>query len=181
MGDTPHTPPGWLPPQAPSGAPRPRFEPPAHAPASAPTSPPDAGGPSFVARQQRAPGAGRGGHANTYAIASLVCGVAGLGLLVVTLGLGFFFALPCSIAAWLCAVQAKRRIADGRLRRGSGQAQAGQVLGMVGLALGVLAMVVWVALILSGFSIAGFQRDLERRLEQQRRSDAQPAVVQRAT
>lgn len=184
MPEQPQTPSGWLPPQAPEGKPPPRFEPPAYQPPRAPSSPvapvtPPAAAdrPTFVTRSGARTAPGTDGKANTLAVASVVAGILGLLLLVFSLGLGFFFALPCSIAAWLLAVHAKRRIADGRGSTGAGQAQAGLMMGMVGVALGVVAMVVWVALIASGFSIEGFQRDLERKLEQQRDSGAQRTSV----
>ena len=191
MPEQPQIPSGWLPPRAPEGKPPPRFEPPAFQPPR-PAAPPDAADrpprpaapqetadrpPTFVSRTQKQPDAKPGGPANKLAIASLVAGIAGLLLLVLSLGLGFFFALPCSIAAWLLGVHAKRSIADGRLAAGAGQAHAGQMIGMIGVGLGVVAMVVWIALIASGFSIEGFQQDLERELEQQRDSGTQEAVV----
>lgn len=184
MADQPQIPSGWLPPKAPEGRPpprfeRPAFEPPRPEPRSAPraAAPTTDDRPTFVTRTHGTPASRPKGPPNALAIASLLSGIVGLLLLVFSLGLGFFFALPCSIAAWLLGVHAKRRIADGRTSAGAGQAQAGQVMGMIGVALGLVAMVVWVALIASGFSIEGFQKDLERELEQQRNPDAQQATV----
>ena len=180
MTEPPQIPSGWLPPRAPEGQPPPRFEPPAFQPPQSEPSqaePPADARPTFVTRTREVPGAKPKGPGNPLAVASLLSGILGLLLLVFSLGLGFFFALPCSIAAWLLGTHAGRRIADGRTSTGAGQAQAGRVVGMVGVALGVVAMVVWVALIVSGFSVEGFQKDLERELEQQRSTGAQEAFA----
>ncbi|MBA2515711.1 MAG: DUF4190 domain-containing protein [Solirubrobacterales bacterium] len=178
MPEQPQNPSGWLPPQAPEGRPPPQFERPAFQPPAPPAPPAVDDRPKFVSSAAPRPAAAKaGGPANTLAILSLLSGIVGLLLLVFSLGLGFFFALPCSIAAWLLGVHAKRRIADGRVASGAGQAQAGLVIGKVGVGLGVIAMVVWVALILSGFSIEGFQQDLERELERQRDSSGAQATA----
>ncbi|MBA2515064.1 MAG: hypothetical protein H0V26_12185 [Solirubrobacterales bacterium] len=176
MSEQPQIPSGWLPPQAPESQPPPRFETPAYQPPRPmprPAPPATEERPTFVSNRGLSPGAKPEGPANAFAIASLLSGIVGLLLLVFSLGLGFFFALPCSIAAWLLGGQAKRRIADGRVATGIGQARTGHIIGKVGVGLGVIAMVVWVALIVSGFSIEGFQQDLERELEQQRDTGAQ--------
>ena len=77
MADPPRTPGGWLPPQPPQ-----QFEPP-------PTLEPRA--PVFVRP------AGEQGT-NGLAVAALVCAISSLGLLVLSLGLGFIFSLPLGAA-----------------------------------------------------------------------------------
>jgi hypothetical protein len=103
-----------------------------------------------------------------------------VGLLVLSVGLAFIFTLPCSIAAWLCAAQARARINAGELESGRGQAQAGYILGVIGVVLGVGAMVAWIALIASGFSLEEFRDDLERELDRQRNRDQVESLILQA-
>jgi hypothetical protein len=167
----------WLPPRAPGGQPPPRFdtvpERPSAEPEPAPAPyepprPPQGDRPVFVPAKP-------GSRPNALAIAGLVLGITGLALLLLSLGLGFVFALPCSIAAWLCSSRARARINAGDEVSGAGQAKAGYWLGVAGVALGVAAMVIWIALIASGFDIEEFRDDLERELEQQRNREAREA------
>jgi hypothetical protein len=163
--------PEWLPPQAPGGQPPPQFEPgPPHeavVPAAAPAQP--AGAPPTFVR-------GRKTETNGLAVAALVLSIAGLVLLVMTLGLGFIITLPCSIAGWICAAQARNRINLGETTTGRGQAQAAYVLGIIGVVVGVMAAVGWIAAIASGLDLEELQRDLERRSN----PEARQAVVQAA-
>jgi hypothetical protein len=144
---------GWLPPSAPGGRPAPRFEPaqpePPHL--AAPQAP---AGPTF-ARPKAA-------ETNGLALTAMILGITGLVLLLLSLGILFIFTLPCSIAAWICAAQARTRIAVGETTAGRGQAQAGYILGIIGVALGVMAMVGWIAAIASGLDLEELRRDLER-------------------
>ena len=115
----------------------------------------------------------RGGQspANGMAVAALVLGIAGLVLLVFSLGTLFIFTIPMSAGAWACGYTARRRVAEGAAQGGEGQAKAGRILGVIGVVAGVVAMVAWIALIASGFDLQDFQRDLERELERQRNSN----------
>jgi hypothetical protein len=177
MADPPSSSGSWLPPQAPGGRPAPRFDvepPPRFAPPQAPQPPAPAAAPaqpaphSTFVKPQSAP-------ANGLAIAALVLSISSLLLLVLSIGVSFTFSLPLSAAAWVCAIKAKRALRDGRAHSGEGQAQAGLILAMVGVALSVAAMIVWIALIASGFSIEdlreSLQRELDRQRERQRSSD----------
>jgi hypothetical protein len=170
MPDPPEAPEGWLPPVAPGGREPPRFDepaptgPPRFEPPSG--SPPAPDAPTFTRERPRDAGRRRG---DPVAVASIALGSAGLAMLVVSAGLAFFFSLPCSIAAWLLGTRARARIADGRSQGSPGVARAGRIIGLAGVALAVVAMVVWIVLILSGFSVADFQEDLERELERRRR------------
>jgi len=75
----------------------------------------------------------RGGESSS-AITSLVLGIVGATLFLVTFGLGSIVALPLSATAWGLGRSARRRPgAPGR-----GQATAGLVLGALGTALSVL-------------------------------------------
>jgi hypothetical protein len=156
----------WLPPQAPGGQPPPRFEPaPPHEPVVAPVPQPIAAArPAFVKART---------ETNTLAVVALVLGIAGLGLLLVTFGIGFVLALPCSIAAWICGAQARNRIILGETTAGRGQAQAAYVLGVVGVVLGVIAAVGWIAAIVSGVDLEQLRRDIER----QSNPDARQALI----
>lgn len=168
---------GWLPPRAPGSQEPPHFE------RARPEAPPTrAGGwtpPQVAGHVQPRPGppAQRGeqpvfaqpenASSNGLAIASLVLGVAGLVVLLFTLGLGFFISLVCSGAAWVLAIAARRRVRAGTASGGEGQAKAGLYLGIAGVILGVLAMIVWIALLASGFDLQEWQRELERELDRQ--------------
>jgi hypothetical protein len=96
------------------------------------------------------------------AVAALVLGILGLGTLVISAGLLFALTLPCSVAAWICAVLARRRLRDGRLQAGRRQASAGLVLGVLGVVLGIVAAVVWIWLIVEGIGDSGLLDELER-------------------
>jgi len=137
----PELPGGWLPPQAPS-APQPR--PPEQQPQP----------PTFVQ-----PSGQQG--TNGLAIAAIVCAVSSLGLLVLSLGLSFFFSLPLGITGWICAARSNPEISPG-------QRKTGQVLSIIAVALSVTAAIVWVVLIAAGFSVEELQRNLEQELERQR-------------
>jgi hypothetical protein len=136
----PELPGGWLPPQAPGGAPAP--------------APPESQRPVFVQ-----PGGERG--TNGLAIAALVCAVSSIGLLVFSLGLSFLFSLPLGLTGWVCAARAP---ADVR----PGQRRAGRWLAIAAVALSVAAAVVWLGLTAAGYSPEDLQRTLEEELERQR-------------
>jgi hypothetical protein len=162
MADEP-TASGWLPPRAPGGAPPPQYEnapdeleAPEPQPAAAAVVPP---APSPRPRQfvKTAPS-----QTNGLALTALILGIIGVTVLLLTLGLGFLFTLPCSIAAWICAAQARARIAVGETTAGRGHAQAGYILGVLGVVLGVMAMVGWIAAIASGLDLEELRDDIER-------------------
>jgi hypothetical protein len=144
---------GWLPPRAPGAQPTPMFEPAPPEPELESEAPQAA-----VARPAFAPR----GESNGLAVTSLVLGIIGIALLLLSLGIAFLFTLPCSIAAWITGAQARARIAVGETQAGRGQAQAGYVLGILGVVLAVIAIIVWVALLAGGFDLEEFRRDLER-------------------
>lgn len=171
MADPPSSAGGWLPPQAPGGRPTPRFdaeprprfappEPPRHSgPPTPPAAPPNQ--PATFVKSKSGP-------ANALAITALVLSISSIALLVLSVGVSFTLSLPLSAGAWFCAVRAKRALRDGRAQGGEGQAKAALILAIVGVALSVVAMIVWIALIASGFSVDELREDLERELERQR-------------
>jgi hypothetical protein len=108
------------------------------------------------------------GAANGLATASLVLGIMGLAVLVITLGLGTLISLPLSIAAWICAHRARGRIKRGETTTGVGSARAGRILAIIGVALGVAALIVWSALEAAGYTIDDLRESIERELERQR-------------
>jgi hypothetical protein len=169
MADEP-TSSGWLPPRAPDAQPAPRFEPappePQRVEPAAPAAPPAAYGPTFVKTGARS-------ETNGLALTSLILGIVGVSLLVLSLGILFILTLPCSIGAWICAAQARARIAVGESSTGRGQAQAGYILGVLGVVLGVMAMIGWIAAIAAGLDLNELQRELER----QSNPDAVQAVL----
>jgi uncharacterized membrane protein len=93
----------------------------------------------------------------------VVLGIIGLVLVLLSLGLGFFFSLPASIAAWIVGAQGRKRVASGQTTYGDGLAHAGVILGIVGVILGLVGMVVWIVLLASGFDIEELRRNLEER------------------
>jgi hypothetical protein len=162
---------GWLPPQAPGGQPPPRFDMVVPAERPEPQEPPaqQPVPPRFAAAARTKPPA----KTNGLALTAVILGVLGLALLVLTLGLGFIIALPCSIAAWLCGAQARARINLGEATTGRGQATAGYLLGVAGVVIGVAAAVGWIVWLANGGDFDQLQRDLER----YRDSQAQDAAI----
>ena len=132
---------GWLPPQAPGGAPAP---------------PEDPQRPVFV--QPR----GEQGT-NGLAVAALVCAITSIGLLVFSLGLSFLFSIPLGLTGWVCAARAPQDVRPG-------QRKAAKVLAIVAVALSVAAAIAWLALMAAGYSPEDLQRSLEQELERQRQS-----------
>jgi hypothetical protein len=151
---------GWLPPQAPGAGPRPRFDAPPE-PVPAPRPEPAPAGPTFVRGDAAA-------ERNGTAVWGIVLGSVGLALLVLSLGSLFIVTLPCSIAAWVLAVRARRQIASGITTHGGGQATAALWLGRIGVVAGVVALVAFIALLAAGFDFEQFRDDLQRELDRQR-------------
>ena len=100
---------------------------------------------------------------NGLAIAALVCAVSSLGLLVLSVGLSFMFSLPLGLAGWACAARAPKDVRPGQLR-------TAQVLVIIAVALSLTAAIVWVALMVAGYTPDELQRSLEQELQRQRRS-----------
>jgi hypothetical protein len=148
---------GWAPPSAPSGFRAPD--------APQQTAAPEPPRPIFAGDRPR-------GAPNRLAVAALVLGIAGIALLVLSLGLSFIFSIPLSAAAWVCAHQARTRLRLGREVSGAGQVKAGLILGIGGTVLGIAAMIVWIVLIAQGLSIEEFRDELERELERRRARDS---------
>jgi hypothetical protein len=174
MADEP-TSSGWLPPRAPGAQPAPVFEPAAPepevaAPAAAAPPPPPAAAPTTDRPTFVKTGTSQ---SNGLALTSLILGIVGVSLLVLSLGVLFIVTLPCSIGAWICAAQARSRIAVGESSTGQGQAQAGHILGILGVVLGVLAMVGWIVAFALGFDVDELRQELER----QSNPDAVQAVL----
>jgi hypothetical protein len=153
---------GWLPPTAPGAGPVPRFDTPPEQPAQAPAQPP-ASGPTFV----RA-GTGEKQERNATAVWALVLGVTALALLLLSFGSLFVLTLPCSIGAWVLAVRARKQLEGSPAQTGAGQAVAALWLGRIGVIAGVAAMVVFIALVASGFDFEQFRLNLEDELDQRR-------------
>jgi NADH:ubiquinone oxidoreductase subunit K len=139
---------GWLPPQAPGGAP---------APPSAQSPEKGAERPSFV--QPRAEQQGT----NTLAVAALVCAISSIGLLVFSLGLSFLFSIPLGLTGWVCAARAPQDVRPG-------QRKAAKVLAILAVALSVAAAIAWLALMAAGYSPEDLQRSLQEELDRQRQS-----------
>jgi hypothetical protein len=183
MADEPGTHRGWLPPNAPGAQPPPRFDavpPPPPAPAPAPPgpdwsppgadrrvqagAPPAPGRPTFT--REQAPG-----PRNTTAAWALGLGIAGLALLLVSFGTLFLITLPCSIAALMLGRKAQAMAERGEIAAGQGQVTAALWLGRIGVIAGVTALVVFIALVASGFDFEQFRDDLQRELDKQREQD----------
>jgi len=170
VGDEPGRP-TWLPPRAPGGQEPPRYEPgaarrePSPEPAgdarasrwTPPTEAPEPDAPpAFVA--------GRGSR-DVMATAALSIAVLGLGLLVLSAGLGFVITLPCSGLAWHLGRRARARADRMEARGGRRQAHVGYILGVVGVVLGLVAAVGWIVAMALGVDPQELQRDLERQAD----------------
>ena len=92
------------------------------------------------------------------AVWALVLSITGLALLLVSLGTLFLIALPCSMAAWVLAARA----------RGDDRATAALWIARIGVIAGVVAAVVFIALLASGFDFEQFRDDLQRELDDRR-------------
>jgi hypothetical protein len=145
---------GWLPPRAPGGQPPPQFESAPPEPEPEPEAAPPAAERPIVFQQPTQPG-------NGAATTSVVLGIVGILLLLVSLGAGFL-SVPVSVGAWIAGVQGRNRVARGETMSGDGLARAGVVLGIVGVVIGVIGTVVWIVLFASGFDFEEFRRDLEQ-------------------
>ena len=128
----------------------------------------DPGAPAAAA-QLRAAGAREG--TNGLAIAALVCAIASLGLLVLSVGLSFMLSLPLGLAGWACAARAPKDVRPGQLK-------TGQVLAIIAVALSVTAAIAWVVLMAAGYSPEDLQRSLEQELSG---SDRARSYSQRVT
>jgi hypothetical protein len=160
---------GWLPPAAPGGRPPPRFDtvpeeppaPPAAAPPPVtPAAPAPRPAPGFV-RPQR-------GVRNPAAAWGLGLGIAGLGLLLLSLGSFFIVTLPLSGAAWWLGARERRRVRAGDAASGESQATAALWLGRVGVIAGLLAMVAFFVLVAAGVDFEQLRDNLQRELDRQR-------------
>jgi hypothetical protein len=175
----------WLPPQAPGGAEPPRYGPPepppvpvaAPAPTYAPPSgaapryapPPAAPPPAEAGARTPPPFLAPGPPGTGAAIASLITGVAGLVLFVLSgFGLVFILNLPASIMAWVLGIQGRRKVDRGETDQHRGLAQAGLVLGIVGTAMGVLAIIGWVIAITTSEEL---RDELRKQLEEASKGD----------
>ena len=98
----------------------------------------------------------------------MTLGITGLALLVLSLGTLFILTLPCSVAAWVLGKRARDQIASGTNGHGEGQATAALWLGRIGVIAGIAAMVVFIALVASGFDFEQFREDLRDELDRRR-------------
>ncbi len=136
---------GWLPPQPPTGPTQ--YQPPTEADQR----------PVFVQPRGREEGT------NGLAVAAIVCAVSSIGLLLISLGLSFVFSLPLALTGWVCAARAPKDVRPG-------QRSTARTLAIIAVLLSITAAIVWLILMWAGFSPEELQRDLERELQQQRRS-----------
>jgi hypothetical protein len=170
MNDEPVRSDGWLPPHAPGARPAPSYEDgPVPAPPVAPAEPappvwrgPEPGGdvrpPAPVRGPRRdprpsSPAAGWG----------VLLGVAGIALLVISLGSLFVVSIPCSLAAWRLGDRARARALEAGSESGAAQARTAVRLGIAGAALGALALVAFVVLVAAGVDFEQLRQDLQDR------------------
>jgi hypothetical protein len=95
---------------------------------------------------------------STRAVWALVLSITGLALLLASLGTLFLITLPCSIAAWVLALRVP----------GAERATAALWLARIGVIAGIVAAIVFITLIASGFDFEQFRDDLERELDERR-------------
>ena len=132
---------GFLPPRAPGG----------QEPAQWEARPKDGEGHArmVVATASTAPQlvqAGEHPPRNGQAVASISVGLAGVALLVVSLGVSFVVSLPCAVIALALGRQGRRR-AETEGIGGWRAARAGVTLGIIGILLCLLAAVAWILII----------------------------------
>jgi hypothetical protein len=119
----------WLPPQAPGSTPPPPVE-----PGAAP--PPPAFGPDE--------------RPNNEAVAAIVCGVAGAGLLYWTNGLSSLISLILGIFAVVYAGKARRNVEEGRTVKHRDMATGAKVAGWITVGLSAIATAVWALVVVLG-------------------------------
>jgi hypothetical protein len=155
----------WLPPRAPGAGPPPRYVPgePEEAPTAARPAPAAAAPAAAPARPPRAAGPA---SRDIPATAAMVLAILSLGLLVFSIGVGFWLTLPLSGLSWYLGKRARERVDAGEGRTGRSQAQAGYVLGVAGVVLGTIAAVGWiVSIAVLGYDPQDLQRDLQHQLD----------------
>jgi hypothetical protein len=74
---------------------------------------------------------------------------------VLSVGIFFVVALPCSILGIVFSRRGKKKVEAGKARKHGGLAQAGFVTGVVGTVLGALAAAGWILLLGLGFVTEG--------------------------
>jgi hypothetical protein len=83
---------------------------------------------------------------NGQALWSLGVGLAGVALLVVSVGISFFVSLPCAVIALVLGRQGRRR-AEAEGIGGGRAARAGVRLGVLGIVLCLLAAAAWILIL----------------------------------
>jgi hypothetical protein len=89
---------------------------------------------------------------NTQALASLGIGLAGVALLVLSVGLSFLVSLPCAIIALVLGRQGRRRHEVEGIG-GPRAARAGTILGIVGIALCIVAAIGWILVVVLDLNV----------------------------
>jgi hypothetical protein len=89
---------------------------------------------------------------NSHALASLGIGLAGVALLVVSVGISFLVSLPCAIIALSLGRKGRRRaVAEGI--GGERAARAGVRLGIAGCVLCVIAAIAWILVVILDLNV----------------------------
>jgi hypothetical protein len=83
---------------------------------------------------------------NGHALASLGIGLAGVALLILSVGISFIVTLPCSVIAIVLGRQGRRRAVEEGIG-GFRAARAGVIVGIAGIVLCVIALVAWILLL----------------------------------
>jgi hypothetical protein len=110
-------------------------------------------------RFEPAPPAPRSGPSRQ-AVWALVLSIGALSLLLISLGTLFILTLPCSVAGWVLALRARGAAGE------TGQATAALWIARIGVIAGMVAAIVFIALLASGFDFEQFRDDLERELDE---------------
>jgi hypothetical protein len=160
---------GWLPPAAPGGGPPPRFEPVREPPRSEPAVAAPAAASAPAARDRTAFVRPPRGAVRDPAVAwALGLGIAGLGLLVLSLGTFFVVTVPLSAAAWALAARARRGTRPDAAAAADRRITAALWLGRIGVFAGAAAALVFLVLLAAGFDFEQLRQDLQRELDRQR-------------
>lgn len=134
---------------------------------SAPPPPP----PVYAPTGQPPDAPGTAGEGNSSAITSLVLGVVGLVLVLVSFGILSVLTVFLGIAAVILGVAGRRKVSSGRTTQHGGLAMGGLITGIITLVLSIAGLVACGAIVSSGDFQKGFKQGYE---QQQRQQQQQP-------
>ena len=91
--------------------------------------------------------------------ASIVLGISGLAVWMLSAGFFAIISLPCSILAWIFGNKGLKETANFTHGQAHDLAKAGQILGIIGVVLGALAIIGWILFFVIVGSYGGFDQE----------------------